>query len=199
MSDFHTELRAFSADIEQELRRSELSFPAVLDLSLRIRQLADDPSSSTNQIAALVRIEPVLSARIIRLANSVIFNVLGRNISSVSEAIQRVGMSNVRVTALVVAMDQLAQEHRSKAMRALAKDVWRHSVDVAAWAYAISRYLRIGAPETALLAGMMIDIGQLFLIARVGRYPAVAADIRGFSEMAEFWSPAVTRAVLESM
>jgi hypothetical protein len=199
VTSFHAELRAFSAAIESELRNRELSFPTVLDLSLRIRQVANDPDSTVDQLAGLIRVEPVLSARVVRMANSVIYNRAGRRISSVSEAVPRIGLSNIRVLALIVAMDQLAQEHRSKSMRELAKSVWQHSLDVGSWAYALSRYVRVGSPDTALLVGLMTDIGRLCLIARVGQYPAIAADAKGFAEIADFWSDALTRAVLERM
>lgn len=199
VSSFHAELRAFSAAIESELQNRELSFPTVLDLSLRIRQVANDPDSTVEQLASLIRIEPVLSARVVRMANSVIYNRAGRRIGSVAEAVPRIGLSNIRVLALIVAIDQLAQEHRSKPMRDLAKSVWQHSLDVASWAYALSKYLRVGSPDTALLIGLMTDIGQLCLIARVHQYPAIAADVNGFAEIAEFWSDALTRAVLDKM
>jgi hypothetical protein len=133
------------------------------------------------------------------MANSVIFNRAGNNVTNVSNAVRRIGMSNVRVTALIVAMDQLGQEHRSKAMRDLARTVWGHSVDVAAWAYALARHLRVGNPDTALFAGLLADIGQLYLIARVGSYPAIVEDFRGFSELVGFWNAALRRAILEAM
>ncbi len=43
---FHAELRAFSTAIEQELATREIAFPAVLELSLRIRQAANDADST---------------------------------------------------------------------------------------------------------------------------------------------------------
>ena len=199
MSEFAQQRAEFSAAIERELATRNLNFPTVLDLSLRIKRAADDPDSTLEDIAKLVRIEPVLSARVIQMANSVIFNRAGNSVTNVSTAVRRIGISNVRVTALIVAMDQLGQEHRSRAMRDLARAVWAHSVDVASWAYALARHLRIGNPDTALFAGLMADIGQFFLIARVGSYPAIAADFRGFSELVGFWNAALRRAILETM
>jgi len=198
-SGFHAALRSFSAAIESELQNRELSFPTVLDLSLRVRKVASDPDSTVEELAKLIRLEPVLSARAIRMANSVIYNRAGRRITSVADAITRIGISNIRVLALIVAMDQLAQEHRSKPMRELAKGVWRHSVDIGAWAYALSRHLRVGSPDTSLLVGLMTDIGQLYLIGRVGQYPVIATDLDAFAEIAGFWSDALSRAILERM
>jgi hypothetical protein len=199
MSEFAQQLAAFSMAIERELETGSLNFPTVLDLSLRIKRAADDPDSSLEDIAKLIRLEPVLSARVIQMANSVIFNRAGNTVTNVSTAVRRLGISNVRVTALIVAMDQLGQEHRSRSMRDLARVVWGHSVDVASWAYALARHLRVGNPDTALFAGLLADIGQFYLIARVGSYPAIAADFKGFSELVGFWNAALRRAILEAM
>ena len=43
-------------------------------------------------------------------------------------------------------------------------------LDVAAHAYALSRLLKIGAPDTALFAGILRNVGQFFLLARASRY-----------------------------
>ena len=121
MSEFAQQLAAFSMAIERELETGNLNFPTVLDLSLRIKRVADDADSSLEDIAKLIRLEPVLSARVIQMANSVVFSRAGNRVSNVSTAVRRIGLSNVRVTALVVAMDQLGQEHRSRSMRDLAR------------------------------------------------------------------------------
>ena len=199
MSEFAQQLAAFSTAIERELETANLNFPTVLDLSLRIKRAADDPDASLEDIAKLIRLEPVLSARVIQMANSVIYNRAGNTVTNVSTAVHRLGIANVRVTALIVAMDQLGQEHRSKAMRDLARVVWGHSVDVASWAYALARHLGIGNADTALFAGLLADIGQFYLIARVGNYPAIAADFKGFSELVGFWNAALRRSILEAM
>lgn len=60
MSDSAKQLAAFSGAME-ELQAGNLNFPTVLDLSLRIKRVADDPNSSLDDIAKLIRIEPVLS------------------------------------------------------------------------------------------------------------------------------------------
>lgn len=199
MNEFERQSEAFLAEIEAELEEGDLSFPTVLDLSLRIKQAAENPDSTLEEIAALIRIEPLLSARVVQLANSVVFNPLGHRIVTIAEAVQRIGLTNVRVMALFVAIEQIAQEYRSPQLQTLACDVWQHSVDVAAWASALAYHLKIGRPDMPLLAGLMINIGQLFMIARVVQYPALASDLPRFSEMVTLWHAPLARAILESM
>ena len=197
MQDFETQAQAFSEQIEQELRDGRLNFPTALDVSMRIKRLADNPDSTLEQIATVVKAEPVLSAKVVRMANAVSMNPYGGQVSNVSDAVQRIGLAALRCLAFSVAAEQLAQDHRSHSMRLIASGLWMHSVDVSAWAFALARQLKVVNPDTALLGGMMIDIGQFFLLARAADYPALEHNMERFSDLVSTWNEPVGRAILE--
>ncbi|TAH50055.1 MAG: HDOD domain-containing protein [Betaproteobacteria bacterium] len=198
MDDFAVQSAAFAARIERELQEGRLSFPTVLELSVRIKQLADDPNSSLRDIANAVRAEPVLSAKTLRMANTVQLNPYHAPITAVNDAVVRVGLAALRCLAYAVAAEQLARDHRSGRMRLVASGLWLHTVDVACWAYALAAELRVANPDTALLAGMMRTIGQFYLLARAADYPALEQDMDRFAEFVATWSEPVGRAILES-
>lgn len=198
MHDFDAQAQAFSAQIEAELEEGRLNFPTALDVSLRIKDVADNPGSTLDEIAALVRAEPVLSAKAVRMANAVQLNPYGNQITTVNDAVKRIGLAALRCLAFAVAAEQLAQDHRSKSMRLIASGLWMHSVDVASWSYAFARHLRKVNPDTAMLAGMMVDIGQFFLLARAADYPALEGDMNRFAEFVATWEEPVGRALLEA-
>ncbi|MCK9258839.1 MAG: HDOD domain-containing protein [Azoarcus sp.] len=197
MQDFDAQAQAFSEQIEAELEDGRLNFPTSLDVSLRVKRLADDPDSSLDAIASVVKAEPVLSAKAVRMANAVLLNPYGSNISDVNTAVKRIGLASLRCLAFAVAAEQLSQDHRSKHMRLIASGLWMHSVDVASWSYAIARHLRTTNPDTAMLAGMMVDIGQFFLLARASTYPALEENLERFAEFVSVWNEPVGRAILE--
>ncbi len=197
MHDFDAQAQAFSAQIEAELEEGRLNFPTALDVSLRIKEVADNPGSTLDEIAAVVRAEPVLSAKAVRMANAVQLNPYGNQITTVNEAVKRIGLAALRCLAFAVAAEQLSQDHRSKGMRLIASGLWMHSVDVASWSYAFARHLRKVNPDTAMLAGMMVDIGQFFLLARASAYPALEQNMDRFAEFVATWSDPVGRAILE--
>ncbi|MBN8441805.1 MAG: HDOD domain-containing protein [Thauera sp.] len=197
MDDFELQLAAFSAQIEQELNERRLSFPTVLELSLRIKQLADDPDASLHDIAAAIRGEPVLSAKTVRMANTVLLNPYQARINSVNDAVARVGLAAVRCLAYAVAAEQLAKDHRSARMRLIASGLWLHSLDVASWAYALASHLKVSSADSALLAGIMRNIGQFYLLAKASDYPALERDMDRFAEFVAAWDHAIGRAVLE--
>lgn len=197
MQDFESQEQAFAERIEQELFEGRLNFPTALDVSLRIKKLADDPSSSLDDIAKVVRAEPVLSAKTVRMANAVVMNPYGPPITSVIDAVQRIGLSSLRCLAFAVSAEQLAQDHRSHTMRLIASGLWMHSVDVACWAYALARETRATNADTAMFAAMMVDIGQFFLLARAADYPAMELNIDRFAHFVSTWDEPVGRTILE--
>src|SRR5690554_3706860 len=177
MHDFDSQLRAFGERIEREMLEGQLNFPTMLDLSVRIKTIADDPDSSLDDIAVVVRAEPVLAAKAVRMANSVVMNPYGNPVTGVNYAVRRIGLDSLRCLAFAVAAEQVAQDFRSHTMKLIATGLWMHSVDVACWSHVIARETRAANPDTAMFAGMMVDIGQFFLLARAGEYPALEQDM----------------------
>lgn len=198
MHDYEAQAQAFSEQIEAELEDGRLNFPTALDVSLRIKRMADDPNSSLDDIANVVKAEPVLSAKAVRMANAVMLNPYGAQIADVGTAVKRIGLAALRCLAFAVSAEQLAQDHRSKHMRLIASGLWMHSVDVASWSYAFAHQLRTVAPDRAMFAGMMVDIGQFFLLARASSYPALEENLERFAEFVEVWSEPVGRAIMEA-
>lgn len=191
--DFDAASRALETEVEQEISLDEPTFPIVLDLSLRIKRVADNPHASLEDLAALVRIEPLLGARVMRMANSVTFNPFANEVTNTPEAVRRIGLSNLRALALSLAVEQLNGALGTSALRALAEETWHHSLDVAAWAFAISRDLRVGNADTALYCGLVAKLGQLLLIARAGRYPSLSEDWRQFADIVESRARPITQ------
>jgi HD-like signal output (HDOD) protein len=169
-----------------------------LAVSLRIKKLANSPDSTLDQIAMVVKAEPVLSAKVVRMANAVAMNPYGAQVTNVNDGVRRIGLSALRCLAFAVAAEQLAQDHRSRKMRLIASGLWMHSVDVAAWAFALSRHLKVSNPDTAMFGGMMIDIGEFFLLSRAADYPALEGDLNRFAEFVSTWNEPVGRAIMEA-
>lgn len=195
---FENALEAFSHTIERDLATRQLTFPTFLDLTIRIKRVSDDPNSSLEDIVRVIRPDALLSARIIRLANSVALNPNNAAITSIGDAVGRIGQVNVRSVALAVATEQLAGECRSADTRLIASGLWMHTIDVAAWTAALTRHLRCGDPDTALFAGMLSTIGQFFLLARAAQYQVLEADLNRFGEFVTLWHEPVSRELLEA-
>lgn len=190
---------AFVKEIEQQLDSGDLVFPSSMQAAVKVRRALEDPSYSLSSVAKVINLEPVLSMKLLRMANSAFFSRAGGPVSDVQRALLRVGVEHARILAFAVIGDQLASAVEFAKVGPLAHQLWRHSVDVASLAYAVAVQLELPQPDTALLAGMVHDIGQFYLLSRVNEYPEL---LEGDSELAElilYWDKRVGQAVLRGL
>lgn len=80
-------------------------FPSPSPVLIRLVNLASDERSSHAELASIIEQDPGLTARVIRMANSVAFSVRERNVvSTVSQAILRIGFDRLRILALSLSL-----------------------------------------------------------------------------------------------
>jgi len=124
----------------------------------RMRALADDGVSIAT-LAAGVEPDPVLTLRLLRVANSPFFG-MSRRVDSVRDAITVLGLLNAR--SLIVAGCVMNQLKPDAVSGFDAARYWRHSLACAAASECLA--LRTGLPAPrAFLAGIVHDIGDLAL------------------------------------
>ena len=92
---------ALGEDIAKELS-GEVVFPTYFDAVLRLRKVLQDASQSIGGIASAVALEPLISAKLLQLANSVAFNPAGREVLDLKSAIARLGINAVRTAAISI-------------------------------------------------------------------------------------------------
>ncbi len=189
---------ALADEIGRDLAEGHLDFPTFLDVPMKIQHLLESEATGLDELVALIRIEPVLAARILGLANSVLY-AAGGPIKDLHAAIARIGAAAVRTLALVVSTAQLAHGERLGAARPYAVKLWEHCIDVAAWSYAFaSKYSEID-PEEAMLVGLLHDIGQFYLLAKAVDYPELLDREAELSDLILLWHQPVSRAVLQAL
>jgi HD-like signal output (HDOD) protein len=55
--------------IAAEAARGDMVFPTHAKIALRVQRALDDPDCSTDQLSRIISAEPVLSARVVSIAN----------------------------------------------------------------------------------------------------------------------------------
>lgn len=183
------------------LGSEDLSFPTGADAALRVMRAVDNPDVGLDALARIVVAEPLLSAKVIRIANSVAYNASGNPITDVRQAVMRVGMDPIRTLALALTLDQMRQSHRLGAARHLANRLWERSVQVAALAHVVARNLAPAGsvtPDEAMFAGIVHDLGRFYLLGLAAAHPALIANPgalhAGLDELQREFGPAVLRA-----
>ncbi len=127
------------------------------EVALRLQQTARSDRATPKTLERLIRTDPVLSARILKLANSPLYGV-SREVTSLARAIHLLGFEVVTDLALALAFTTQA---RSSGPLALAS--WEHCVRTACAARLLADPQPDISQDHAFTAGLLTDVGRLLL------------------------------------
>ncbi len=167
------ERREFFNQIAADAAKGGLVFPTHADVALKVQRALDDPDCSMEAASKLIMAEPLLSARVVAMANSVVYNRSGREITDVKQAVPRLGFRTVRSLATAVAVRQLSAGPTDPKLRAMAAQLWEHTAHVAALAHVIARRVTKLDPEAAMFAGIIHEVAGFYLLARAHDFPGL--------------------------
>jgi HD-like signal output (HDOD) protein len=193
MMDVQSALDSISADAE----RGDIVFPTHTEIALRVQRLLDDPDCAIEALGKLIAAEPLLTARVLGIANSITYNPGGRAISDLKSAISRLGFATLRALAAAIVVRQMQSLSKTDEHRALAAKLWEHTAHVAALARVIARRVTHQNPDAAFFAGIVHEVGNFYLISKAGAFPGL------LSSDLELWhgegEASVGRAVLHAL
>jgi putative nucleotidyltransferase with HDIG domain len=142
---------ARNEQIEKLLRAME-ELPSHPTVALRVLWLVDDPNSDLARLAKTVELDPLLSARLIRISNSAFYS-LRTPVTNVPRAIAALGFATVRSLAASAACGLTDEE------TAVDGEFWSHAAAVANAAQLVAG--RYGVPGSdAFALGLMHDLGE---------------------------------------
>lgn len=170
--------------LSDDLKSETASLPSMPAVALQIRRVVEDPKATAERISRAVYADPVIAARLLRVANGVLYSPGGRQVTDVATAVVRLGGTVVRDLVTCVVVEQLFQQSTARGLGPHLRRLWEHSVRVACFAYVLARRARLPA-QSALLAGLLHDIGRLYLLTMAYRKePALleAAELPVFLE-----------------
>lgn len=182
-------------DIARDLS-GDINFPTCMDAAILVRNTLRDPYANINRVVQVIGVEPLISSKLLKLANSVAFNPSGKTISELSTAINRLGFEAVRTTSLAVAMDQMLKSRSLSAFDNISHNAWEHSLRVAAIARVLARRIGRINPDEAMLAGLVHDIGIFYLIYRAAEYPEYRESHAAIVELISGWHEGVGESLL---
>jgi HD-like signal output (HDOD) protein len=186
-------------DIAQELS-GDVVFPTAFDVVSRLRKALQDPNLPLPRLAEIVELEPLISGRLIGLANSVAFRRRGMEVRSVKVAVTRLGINLVRSTAMGIAMSQLLRAKDLLPFGELAQNLWQHSLQAAAAAEVIAHRMTSHiAPDEALLAGLVHDLGAFYMLYRASQYPELRARPDTVRFLITEWHESIGHALLVAL
>ena len=164
------EKSAILSVLAEEVEQGRLIFPTSVNGAINTKRNLEDPDCNLDTVVKIVQAEPLLSAKVVAIANSTVFNRTGRKITDVRSAVTLIGLRTVRNLATVIIVQQLAG---SQTKTDLVAQLWEHSAYVAALAQVIARRVTKQDAETAMFAGMIHEISWFYMLAREKYYPGL--------------------------
>ncbi|SKA93830.1 HD-like signal output (HDOD) domain, no enzymatic activity [Paucidesulfovibrio gracilis DSM 16080] len=132
--------------------------------------LLGDPDVDVGELAKAIEHDPGLTSNLLRLANSAVFGAK-RSISTVREAIVRLGASNLKKILTTAGLAPVANRE-IKGYGLPPGTLLKHSITVAVSAEELARQLSVHPPEHTFTSGLLSDIGKVVL----GTFLAVDAE-----------------------
>jgi putative nucleotidyltransferase with HDIG domain len=188
----------FIKALSAELSSRNLVFPTSLKATMNIRQALDNPDISNDQVAKLISMEPVLSAQILMLANTPMFNRSSKKIDELKTAVGLMGFGVVRNVAISVGMKQLKDQQAHGQNSALMEGLWTRSIRVAALAFVIARNRTRVSPDKAMIAGLLHDIGKFYILSRICQYEDLLHPTETMWDLIDHWHVDIGTAILDS-
>ncbi|MBI5889324.1 MAG: HDOD domain-containing protein [Nitrosomonadales bacterium] len=148
-------------DLRQAVRNLN-SLPALPVIAQKLLALKLDSEEGERQMLLLIAQDPMISAKIIGLANSPLLGTT-RHISAVKDAAMLLGLTRVKSVATGIAVISLVSKPIG---RFNPQELWMHSMGVAFAMLAVVRAMPVKKrppDDIIFLSGMLHDIGYLAL------------------------------------
>jgi putative nucleotidyltransferase with HDIG domain len=135
--------------------------PSLGSIDSALKELLAADQRYTSQIAEIIRRDPSLTARILRLVNSVYYG-LSKPIKNIEEAVFYLGVRQIRqlamVTPIIEDFQKLAGNHRFPW-----REFWRHCISTALMTREVIDIIQTPNEEIDYVAGLIHDVGKIVM------------------------------------
>lgn len=126
-------------------------------VAVKVTRLANDENSTMHDFEEIIRLDPVLVSRLLRLVNSPYYGLV-QNVESISKAVVFTGMKQLRN---LVAVETLRNFFGDGDDGFSPENLWLHSATVAILSEMIGKRLFSREGDDLFLAGIIHDIGLI--------------------------------------
>lgn len=183
-------------DIVAQIKNDELVLPTLPEIALKVREVAEDPNATIDDLCSVISRDPALSARIIKVTNSPLLRT-SMPVDDLVAAVSRLGIDFTSNLAIGLAMEQMFQathdmiDHRMR-------QCWAQAMEVAATAQVLARHFTNLKTDQAMLAGLVHQIGILPILAYAENNASLLADSLSLDKVIDRLHPALGAYILRS-
>lgn len=178
---------AFVTELESTLTGDSVELPSLPEVALRIRQALATKDVGIDHVVDIVGTDPALAARLLKVANCALFHRGTKPINDLQTAVMRLGLQMVRNVSISLAAQQVFIGYASEEIRPHIQEVWGHSVQVATLAHLLATRSKVVPPDEAFLAGLVHEIGRLYILMRARDHADLFEDESAFEAIVAQW------------
>ena len=163
-------------EIHADLMNDRLAIPSMPEVALKIRRMIELDDVPIKAVAKLINTDPAITAKIIKSANGSLYH--GQPpVETCARAIAHLGLNTTKHLVVSFVVRNIFQEKiTTELLNNCVRDLWNHSVEVAAISMALAAVTPGLDSEEALLAGLLHDIGALVILTYADNYPTISSD-----------------------
>jgi len=135
--------------------------PSLRSIDSALRELLHADQRYTQQIAEVIRRDPSLTARLLRLVNSVYYG-LSTPVSNLEEAVLYLGLRQIRQLVMVTPILEDFQQLTGKVSFSW-REFWQHCIGTAILTREVMASLHTPSDETDYVAGLVHDVGKIVM------------------------------------
>jgi HD-like signal output (HDOD) protein len=143
------------------IMRALRSMPPLPHVAQRVLQIVRAPDYSIDNLVSVVRTDPALTTRILKLCNSSLFGV-SREVMTVADAVAYIGTRNLVKLVLVTCTASYFKAARGGGFAA-PRELWRHTMACATGCQFLAERCGYEQPATAYTAGILHNVGKVAL------------------------------------
>ena len=163
--------QALIAKINTEHEAGRLILPSLPEIIVRVRHAVNNDEVDLGSVVKLIQVDPSLTARLVQIANSPLY-YSRQPVENCLMAVNRLGLTTTRDLVTCLVLNNIFNAE-NKLLRKRVQELWHHSCHVAAIASTIAKITPNLHEDTALLAGLLHDIGVLPVLHYAADFPEV--------------------------
>jgi HD-like signal output (HDOD) protein len=188
----------FVQKLAAEISTGRVELPAFPEVAVRVHRVLALPDVTDDRIARVIASDAGLAARMLTMANSAALSRGGRVVMDLRQAVTRVGHQHTRSAAIAYAMGQIRMAQSLDHIREDLHVLWKASTLVAALAHVVASHTKAANSDEALLAGLMHNIGSVYILARAERHSALFSDAAVRDAIMTDWTAHIGRSIAEN-
>ena len=158
----------FAIEVLRLEQTGAIKIPPLPGVSARISKAMQDPDFSIDDIARLIGADPAIAGGLISIANSALFCGV-TPCESLQAAVVRLGLEQTRTLVMTLAAKALFTADKAWIRKRL-QTMWRHAVDMGAYATVLARLSPELDGAKALLQGLLHEIGVVPVLQLADEY-----------------------------